>query len=145
MKVETTRFGWVEIRKDEIITFPKGLLGFQEYKKFVLLPTRDNSPLFWLQSVQEPDLAFVVTEPWVFVEDYSFHLPEKNKKELKLAVDDNIRTLCIAVVPEKIEDMTLNLKGPLIINIQKRLGQQVVIAQEYSARHPAFKKVEAPV
>ncbi len=145
MKVETTRFGWVEIREDEIITFSKGLLGFQEYKKFVLLPTRDNSPLFWLQSVQEPDLAFVVTEPWVFVEGYSFHLPEKNKKELKIAVDDNIRILCIAVVPEKIEDMTLNLKGPLIINIQKRLGQQVVIAQEYSARHSAFKEVEAPV
>ncbi len=90
-------------------------------------------------------MAFVVTEPWVFVEDYSFHLPEKSKKELRIGEDDNIRILCIAVVPEKIEDMTLNLKGPLVINIQKRLGQQVVIAQEYSTRHPAFKEVEAPV
>ncbi len=143
MEIKTRRFGEIKIDRDEIIYFPQGILGFPQQREFILLPTQDNSPLFWLQAVNDPDIAFVVTEPWVFKEDYAFELKDKDKKELQITEKEDIRVLCLLVIPEEAEKMTINLKGPLVLNIKKRLGRQVVIQEDYSHRQPVATSVTA--
>lgn len=145
MDIQTTRFGTVEVPRDEILLFPDGLLGLQDYRQYVLLGAQEGSPFLWLQSTEDPDLAFVVTDPWCFLEDYSFDLPEEAKKKLAISTIDEVRILVIAVLPEHLEEATLNLKGPLIINLPRRLGQQVVLTEDYSPRFRIFDSLTAAV
>jgi len=143
LKIKTTRFGEIEFPDDEILTFSEGLIGFEDKKKFVLLPTQETSPLFWLQSIEDPDLGFIVAEPWTFVEDYEFELPGETKKKIKIEKEEDVRVLCLVVIPENPEMATMNLKGPIILNLPKRQGQQVVLGEDYSTKHRIFKKKTA--
>ena len=74
MKVETTRFGAIDIREEEIITMPFGMPGFSDQKQFVLLDHKKDSPFQWYQSIQDPSLAFVVTDPFLFKPDYGVNM-----------------------------------------------------------------------
>ena len=76
MKITTTRFGTVQIRENSIIKMPFGMLGFPDKKKFVILQHKDNSPFFWYQSVDDPKLAFVITNPFIFKPDYQIDLED---------------------------------------------------------------------
>jgi len=143
LKLQTTRFGEFEVPNDEILEFPEGLIGFEEEKRFVLLPTQEKSPFFWLQSVDDPDLAFIVSEPWGFVENYEFQLPQESKKKLNVKEEKDIRVLCLVVIPEDPKKATMNLKGPLVLNLPARTGGQVVINENFSAKHPIFKEASA--
>ena len=84
MQVRTTRFGIVEIDDDRIITFPKGLLGFSAYTRYCLLQPSDDAAFFWLQSVEEPSLAFVITDPGLFFPDYSAPIRPEQMDDLRL-------------------------------------------------------------
>lgn len=143
MKLETTRFGEFEVPEDEILEFPEGLIGFEKERRFVLLPTQEKSPFFWLQSVDDPDLAFIVSEPWVFVENYEFQLPQESKKNLEVKEEKDLRVLCLVVIPENPQKTTMNLKGPLVLNLPRRTGKQVIINENFSTKHPIFKETSA--
>jgi len=77
MDIATTRFGRLEVNEERIISFPKGLLGFPQYQRYALIQTGEENYFFWLQSVDEPTLAFVVTDPAIFFKDYDFALKKK--------------------------------------------------------------------
>ncbi len=143
MKLETTRFGEFEVPEDEILEFPEGLIGFEKERRFVLLPTQEKSPFFWLQSVGDPDLAFIVSEPWGLVEDYEFQLPQESKKKLDVKEEKDLRVLCLVVIPEDPQKTTMNLKGPLVLNLPQRTGKQVIINENFSTKHPIFKEASA--
>src|SRR6056297_3577026 len=129
MKLKTTLFGEIEIDKEDIITFKDGLYGFKDEKEFVLLADKD-APFFWLQSVTNPDLDFVVTEPWGFCKDYEFDLTEGVEEELKLEDEDDVLIVNIIVVPENPEDMTMNLKAPIVVNKVQRLAKQIILEDD---------------
>src|SRR6187455_1134938 len=84
MDVRTTRFGVIDIAEDRVITFPKGLLGFSSNTRFCLLEPGEDACFFWLQSLDEPGLAFVVTDPSMFINDYSVPVRPEQMVELKL-------------------------------------------------------------
>jgi flagellar assembly factor FliW len=142
MEVRTTRFGVIEIAEDRVITFPKGLLGFPGQKQYCLLEPGDDACFFWLQSLDEPSLAFVVTDPSLFVQDYSVPIREEQMKELSLSSLDDAQVFCIV---NKLEDqLTGNLQGPLIVNTLSRVGEQMVLAEKrWTTRHPLVKVSEA--
>jgi len=138
MDVRTTRFGVIEIAEDRVITIPKGLLGFPERTRFCLLEPGQDACFFWLQSLDDPALAFVVTDPALFVGEYSVPIRQEQMSELGL---ESLEDAQVFVIVNKVgEELTGNLQGPLIINTVSRLGEQAVLAdRRWTTRHPRVK------
>ena len=126
MKIETTRFGEIEIQKEEIITFKDGLLGFEEIKEYVIFEMEDSAPLMWMQSVQEPSLAFVIIRPFEFNEKYSINISDGVTDVLEIEKAEDTDIFAIVVIPDDPSKMTANLQGPIIINIKKKLAKQII-------------------
>lgn len=135
MKIETTRFGPVEVDENRTILFPEGLLGFPENNKFVLLQTNDEGTFFWLQSVDRGELAFVVCDPLVFVPDYK--VPVKPEEFRTIDLKD-LSEAQVFVIANKVDrTLTGNLQGPIVVNAVNRRGLQLVLSEKkYSTRHP---------
>lgn len=140
MRIQTTRFGPVEVDPERLITLPKGMLGFPLHRKFALIATSDASPFYWLQSTTEPALAFVVCDPTLFVADYQVVLKGDDQELLGVAGQDELTVL---VVCNKVDDLlTGNLQGPLAVNPATRIGKQLVLSEKrWSTRHPLLKLV----
>lgn len=135
MHVRTTRFGNVEIADDRVITFPKGLLGFADSKRFCLLEPAEDSAFFWLQSVDDPTLAFVVTDPSLFVPEYAVPIRAEQMTDLNISKLEDAQ---VFVIVNKVDQtLTGNLQGPLVINTLSRNGEQFVLAEKrWTTRHP---------
>jgi len=134
MEVQTTRFGAVEIAEDRVIEFPKGLLGFPDCKRYCLLQPNDDACFFWLQSVEDAGLAFVVTDPSLFVAEYSAPIRSEQMEELDLERLDDAQ---VFVIVNKVGDaLTANLQGPLVVNTLNKKGEQLVLAEKrWTTRH----------
>ncbi len=138
MQVQTTRFGVVEIPEDRVITFPKGLLGFTTQKRYCLLEPGNETAFFWLQSLEEPSLAFVVTDPSLFFTDYTVPIKQDQMTDLRL---EKLEDAQVFVIVNKVEgSLTGNLQGPLVINTLTREGEQIVLAdRRWTTRHTLMK------
>ena len=137
MKFETARFGAIEVKEDEILYFPEGLYGFEQERKFVLMPFDPNieSPMQWLQSLQTPGLTFVVTDPYLFIPDYQLTLTSEEKKLLQIDEESNISSRVIVNIPKVHAEMTANMVAPLVFNVGKKLAKQIVLTNiEYDTR-----------
>lgn len=140
MIIKTRDFGEEEISEEVIIDFPNGVYAFEENKRFVLLsPCGEDKYPMWLQSVDNSNLCFIVFDPKEFVPDYSVEL-DRETKELLEANGEELDLLCMAVVPDEYINTTLNLKSPIVINSKAKKGVQVIAAENYPLKFPAFKK-----
>ena len=138
MKVETSRFGTLDISDEEIVRFPEGLYGFEKETEFTLLPFNPNveSPMEWMQSLTSTHLAFVVTDPYLYVPDYKLKLSEEDRKRIELEGDDLYLTRTIVTIPKNYSEMTANLIAPLVINKDKGIAKQFVLTNmDYDTRH----------
>lgn len=139
MKIETSRFGTLDLLEDKVIHVPSGLFGFPDSKRYTLLEHRKGSPFVWLQSVDNGSLAFVLIDPLLVKPDYEVQISPEDMNELQLAdAPDGIQTLVIVNITsgEKVE-LTVNLLGPIVINTKKKFGKQIILSDsEYSLRHP---------
>ena len=138
MNVETTRFGTVEVDESRIIEFPSGLLGFSDAKRFALLQPDDEGVFFWLQSVGSPELAFVVTDPSLWVKDYEVPIRREQMDELSM---DHLKDAQVFVIVNKRDQLlTGNLQGPLVIHCDKRVGEQLVLSdRRFNTRVPLIE------
>ena len=144
MKIKTTRFGTISIKEEKIIKMPFGMLGFPDQKKFFILQHQENSPFFWYQSIDDPGLAFVITNPFLFIPDYTIDL-EAALKEMSWNGDGNNSYLELFIVvniprgmPHK---MTGNFIGPILVNSKVYEAVQIVFSDSpYTHRFPLFKK-----
>lgn len=127
MKIATKFLGEIEIAEKDILTFEHGLLGLEEHKKFVLLPISEEHPLVLLQSVEKVEIGFVVAYPFAFKKDYSFDLSEEDLEQLKIEDEEDVLTYAVVTMKETLQDSTINLLAPLIINIDKKCGKQIVL------------------
>lgn len=132
MKIETTRFGTLDIDEAVIIQMTKPVLGFEEYRRYVLVETQDFEPFKWFQSVDNPDLAFVIVNPLMFFPDYALEVNPKEIEELDIADVADIVTYTIVTIPSDYRRMTANLQGPILINTRTRLAKQLVMV---NSRH----------
>ncbi len=138
MEVRTTRFGVIDIAEDRVITFPRGLLGFPQHQRFCLLEPGDDACFFWLQSVDDPELAFVVTDPSLFVSDYAVQIRPEQMESLSLR---DLADAQVFVIVNKVDQtLTGNLQGPLVVNTITRHAEQMVLAEKkWTTRHPLLK------
>ena len=142
MIFNTTRFGDVDFPDEKIIHFREGVLGFEMEKQFAVLPfTEEECPLEWLQSTLTKGLAFVVTDPNIFIPEYAINLLENEREDLELLPGNSFVLRVIVTVPDSYVNMTANLAGPLVINPEKMIGRQFVLTKpEYDTRHHLFPK-----
>ena len=142
LDVRTTRFGdleTVEVSEEAIVTFPEGLPGFERHTRFALMEHERLEPFLWLQSLADPLIGFLVIEPAVLVDDYSFDLGDPDVELLALSDDVQPRVFSVLVVPEDVRAMTANLQAPIVVNPASRLGKQVILTDDrFSLRHPVF-------
>ena len=143
MKIKTTRFGEISVEKDKIIDMPSGMLGFPDKKKFIILQHQENSPFFWYQSVDDPTLAFVITNPFLFKPDYEIDL-EGALKEMSWNGDgknDNLEIYIVVNIPKGLpHKMSGNLIGPILINNKVHQAVQIVISDSpYTHKFPLIK------
>jgi flagellar assembly factor FliW len=124
MRIHTTRFGGVEIELDDILSFPVGILGLEDCRKWVLLADAQNSALAWLQCISRADVALAVVSPRRFVPGYQLRVRRESLELLKLESLADIRVLTIVGRTE--HSVTLNLKAPIVLNLSRRLGGQLV-------------------
>jgi flagellar assembly factor FliW len=137
MKIETTRFGTVEVAEDKIITMPNGLLGFQDKRSFCLFQHKEDSPFFWYQSTDDPSLAFVITSPFLFKPDYQVDAGSAIDA-LRWEGDNPLDCYVLVSIPKGMpEKMTANLIGPIIVNTERREAVQIVLVDDtYSHKYP---------
>ncbi len=144
MEIESKPYGEIEIDSDKIITIKDGLFGFEDEEKFVIIGKEEEQPFEWLQSVEKPDLAFVIVQPRVIRPDYELSLLPEDYREIKAEDSEEIITYAIVVVPENPDNMTVNLKGPVIINQEELVGKQVINqVEEYTVRHRVLEEMNA--
>ena len=142
MKVNTTRFGLLSLEEEKIIDMPAGMLGFPDKRRFVILKHREDSPFFWYQCIDDPGLAFVITNPSLFDPDYKVDLTEALKTMTwDLAEMEHILVYVVVNIPKGCPgEMTGNFIGPILINQEKCQAVQTVIANSpYSHQYPLVK------
>jgi flagellar assembly factor FliW len=143
MKVKTTRFGDVEVNESNVITVLGGIIGFEHYTKFVILDFMKDSELRWLQSLNDQEVSFVICDPWYFFKDYNFELSDADQAELGIESLDDVLAVAISTIPADISKTTLNLISPIVINLKKMIGKQVILYNSsYSTNHRIVLKVQ---
>jgi flagellar assembly factor FliW len=133
MEIHTTRFGTVDVEPNDVILFPTGMLGLDDCQHWVLLVDAENESLGWLQSTTHGDVALAVVSPRRFVPDYDVRVDRSELAPLALASSDEAHVLVIVGKTET--GITLNLKAPLVVNLRRRLGRQVVHNGDHPLRH----------
>ncbi len=142
MSFRSEKLGWIQYRPDQVIEFVEGLLGFPDLRRYVLIDHR-KGVFMWLQSLEDPSTAFLAVDPWFFFPDYSPEIPDEDAEALELAEPYNFSLFCLVTVPREPRRMTVNLKGPVLVNLVNRRAKQVVVTNpEYSIRQPVFPESE---
>ena len=135
MIIKTTRFGELEVPEECIIFFEGGLPGFPDETKYALFPYEQDSPFSILQSVINPDLTFLLADPYRFFNDYAFELDDQMAKEWGFSADNPPQVLTVATMKDTLEQMTVNLLAPIVINWKTRTGAQIIIESKYYSVH----------
>jgi flagellar assembly factor FliW len=140
MKLKGTRFGDIEFKKDDVIHFVDGMIGFQQMNQFVVVNTKEGSPYRWLQSVQEPKLAFLLSVPEFVMGEYAPTISDFEAKSLGLTDETPHLVLVTTTIPTgDPKGATANLAAPVIINLETRRAKQVILEDEaYTIRYPIF-------
>ena len=136
MKADSRIFGQIEIEDDKIITLEKGMIGFPDLNHFALIYDEEKekkyNSIMWLQSMDDPDIAFPVMMPHIVKEDYNPNVSEEMIAPLGKLTPENTYILVTVTVPKNIEDFSVNLKAPVVINMDNRKGVQMIVAVSYT-------------
>jgi len=132
MVINTMQFGEIEIEEDKILSFPDGLIGFDECKQFVLITDEDLEPFQWLICIDEgnEEIGFPLLPPFLFVPDYLKNLPKDLREELKSNSESPLNVLNVITIRGNNDEMTINLRGLVIIDVEKKEGKQIILTSE---------------
>ena len=146
MKITTRIFGEVEIDDSRVITFPKGIIGFPEMQKFAMMYDQEQGlgAIHWLQSLDEPAFAMPVMDPLYVKEDYNPQVDDDVFEDAKPIGPDSTLVLVTVTVPHDLEKMTVNLRGPIVINTETRKAAQIIIdGDDYPVKFPIYEILKA--
>jgi len=135
MNVDSKAYGLIEVDEKQKVIFPKGLLGFEDYKEFVLL-NAEHQPFLWLQSINEKETAFILINPFLFRKDYEINTTKDEENEIGLTSPENALIFVIVTIPQDGGPMTANLQGPVVINKENMTGTQAILSdQKWRTKH----------
>ena len=145
IRIHTRDFGDIEIAEDKILSFPNGLLGFSDNKRFALIAdpselAEEKAVFYWLQSLDDADIAFCLVDLIKLAPDYNPLVEEDQLTPLLPYNTEDLLIYNMAVIPENPKELTVNMKAPIVINPQNRQGMQAVCQNEdYAIRHRLFQ------
>lgn len=145
MKAATRLFGKIEIDESKIITFEDGIIGFPDMKKFTLIfdEEKEGRPsISWLQSMDEPEIAFPVMDPLFVCETYNPSVEDELLKNLGTIKEDNLYVLVTVTVPQDIKELAVNLKAPIVINTDTRKASQIIVEDDLPVRYRIYEILE---
>ncbi len=139
MKIQTTRFGELNVPAECIIRFVSSLAGFPRHKRFALFPYEENSPFYLLQSVSNAALTFLMVDPYRFFDGYVFELEDELAADLGFSTTNPPAVYTLTTLHDKLEDATVNLLGPVLVNWSNRTAVQMTLQNSsYAVRQPLF-------
>jgi flagellar assembly factor FliW len=143
LKVATKAYGLIDVDERQKIIFPQGLFGFEELKDYLLLDA-ERQPFYWLQSMDEEDVAFVLVSPFLFRPDYEVNVSNEEVGGIGIRSPENALIFSIVTIPQDGSPMTANLQGPLIINRDTRMGKQAVLTDDrWKTKHDIMAELAA--
>ena len=135
MKINTKAFGEIEIDDKQKVIIPQGLFGFEDYTEYVLFDA-EHEPFYWLQSVQETEIAFIVINPFLFRKDYEANVTNEELAEIGITSAENALVFVIVTIPQDGGNMTANLQGPVIINKDNMTAMQAILSDsKWKTKH----------
>lgn len=141
MELVTKYHGIREYSDEDVIVFKKGLPGFKELKNFIIFPLESNEVFSILHSIENIEVGLVLVSPYTVSRDYEFKIPDSYVKELEIDKPKEVLVLTTVTLSSNIENMTTNLKAPIIINIKEKLGQQLILDNDkYKIKQPLFRR-----
>lgn len=144
MQCRTTRFGVCEVRNESVLTFPSGILGFPDCHRYVILDHDTEVPFKWLQSLEEPGLAFVILDPACFHPGYTVQVSTEALNEVRGKDDEELIVSVLLTIPsDDPTGITANLRGPLLMNPRTKLCKQLILSDTYPTRFPLFAGLPA--
>jgi flagellar assembly factor FliW len=136
MRVDTPRFGEVDVPEDTILTFPCGIYGFPDVRDCCLFPYQVGLPLRWLQCLDDTRVAFLTVEPHAFLPDYEIELAETDAADLSLERASQAAVITLVTLLHESRAVATNLVAPIIINMETRRAKQVLLNDDrYRTRH----------
>lgn len=142
MNINTKAYGSIEVDEKQKITIPNGLFGFEDFQDYVLLDAQQQ-PFYWLQSVNEQEIAFILINPFIFRPDYEVNIGNDELMEIGIDVPDKAMIFTIVTIPHDGSPMTANLQGPLVINRDSRVGKQAILPDtRWKTRHDIMAELE---
>jgi len=142
MQIETIRFGSVEIDESKLITFDVGIPGLEEYHMYALLQFEESYPIIWLQSVEEGGICLPVLDTFAVLTGYVFDIEDEDVRILELNGPEDLHVVSVLVIPAEIQQMTVNLAAPVIINTVTGKARQIMLSgSDYNVRVPVFQDI----
>jgi flagellar assembly factor FliW len=141
MRVSTANFGELDIETEDIFTFPQGIPGFEDLRRFVIIQPDPQMPFSYLQSVEQGELSIIMTNPFLFYPDYELQLSDQTQEELGIEQEKDVLVWSTVSIKDQIKDATTNLLAPIIVNVKKKCGKQVILhGTDYITKHRLMQK-----
>lgn len=142
MTVDTLRFGQIEIDEGTIITFEEGLPGLEEYREYAIINLEESYPIVWLQCVTHGDICLPVVNSFLLLPDYEFDIEEEYVDKLLIEGLEDLFVVSVLVIPDALEQMTINQVAPILINTRTRTAAQIILGgSQYNPRLPAYVRI----
>lgn len=144
MKINTKHFGEVEIDESKIVEFEQGIFGFEEAKKFVILSEEETSTgLCWMQAIDDTTLALPLINPIFWFPAYSPEIDDEQVLKIGELKEEELNVFSVVVIGDNIENMTTNLKAPILVNTNTKKGVQVIVENdEYEIKHNLYEQMK---
>ena len=144
MTIMTSNFGELQILDEKIITFENGIPGFKDNTQYIIINDEEaDSPFCWLQSIENPDLAFALVNPFLIHDNYNPTFPQSEVEKLGEGTEEDYSVLSIMIIPEDIEKMRTNLMAPIVINLKTKKGMQIIIdGDDYPVKYYLFEQLQ---
>jgi flagellar assembly factor FliW len=142
MKIQTYRFGTLEVPEDKIISMERPILGFERLREFCLVEMDELAPFMWLQAIDDPKVAFMVLNPVILFPDYRININSMEIAELQVSDLSKVETYVVVTFSDKPEEVSANLQGPILINTANNKAKQLVLVNsEYRVKHSLLEAV----
>ena len=142
MQIESVRFGSVEVDEKKLILFADGIPGLEEYRRYSLLQFEESYPIIWLQSVDDGGICLPVLDTFAVLTGYVFDIDDEDVRELDLGGPEELHVVNVLVIPDDIQQMTVNLAAPIIINTATGKAKQIMLGGgDYNVRAPIFPEI----
>ena len=139
-KVNTVRFGEIEVEEEKVVHFKNGIPAFEDEHEFLIIPYDEESPYYFMQSLKTPELAFLITTPFIFFPEYVIEIDDETLDELKIKNQEDVMLYSLITIPNgSVRYMTANLLAPVVLNTENMQAKQIVMEKtRYTTKHRLF-------